>query len=124
MSRIRNVALAIAAAVLTTSAASAASPVALIEELSGSSAGLEVMDYLEAGHTIRLRARETLVLTYLYSCARERITGGIVTVGTQQSEVLSGKVERTKLPCDQANAAPIGVLVIQAGGHVFRGLKN
>jgi hypothetical protein len=50
MSRIRNVALAIAAAVLTTSAASAASPVALIEELSGSSAGLEVMDYLEAGH--------------------------------------------------------------------------
>jgi hypothetical protein len=124
MSSIRNVALAIAAAVLTTSAASAASPVALIEELSGSSAGLEVMDYLEAGHTIRLRARETLVLTYLYSCTRERITGGTVTVGTQQSEVLSGKVERTKIPCDQAKASPIGELVIQAAGHVFRGLKN
>ena len=67
LSRIRNAALAFAGAVLATSAASAASPVALIEELSGNPAGLEVMDYLEMGRIIRLGARETLVLSYLNS---------------------------------------------------------
>ena len=49
------------------------------------------MDYLETGRVIRLGARETVVLSYLYSCTRETITGGTVTVGTDRSEVLSGK---------------------------------
>ena len=124
MSRIRNVALAIAGAVMATSAASAASTVALIEELSGNPAALEVMDYLETGQVIRLGARETLVLSYFNSCTRETITGGTVTVGTEQSKVVSGKVERTKVRCDRARASASAEHVIQAGGHVFRGLKN
>jgi hypothetical protein len=124
MSRIRNVALAIAGAVMATSAASAASPVALIEDLSGNPAALEVMDYLETGQVIRLGARETLVLSYLNSCTRETITGGTVTVGTEQSEVVSGKVERTKVRCDRARASASAEYVIQSSGHVFRGLKN
>jgi hypothetical protein len=124
MSRIRNVALAIAGAVMATSAASAASPVALIEDLSGNPAALEVMDYLETGQVIRLGARETLVLSYLNSCTRETITGGTVTVGTEQSEVVSGRVERTKVRCDRARASASAEYVIQSSGHVFRGLKN
>jgi hypothetical protein len=124
MSRIRNVALAIAGAVMATSAASAASPVALIEDLSGNPAALEVMDYLETGQVIRLGARETLVLSYLKSCTRETITGGTVTVGTEQSEVVSGRVERTKVRCDRARASASAEYVIQSSGHVFRGLKN
>ena len=124
MSRIRNVALAIAGAVMATSAASAASPVALIEDLSGNPAALEVMDYLETGQVIRLGARETLVLSYLNSCTRETITGGTVTVGTEQSEVVSGKVERTKVRCDRARASAGVEYVTQSSGHVFRGLKN
>jgi hypothetical protein len=124
MSRIRNVALAIAGAVMATSAASAASLVALIEDLSGNPAALEVMDYLETGQVIRLGARETLVLSYLKSCTRETITGGTVTVGTEQSEVVSGRVERTKVRCDRARASASAEYVIQSSGHVFRGLKN
>ena len=124
MSRIRKMALAIAGAVMATSAASAASPVALIEDLSGNHAALEVMDYLETGQVIRLGARETLVLSYLNSCTRETITGGTVTVGTEQSEVVSGKVERTKVRCDRARASASAEHVIQASGRVFRGLKN
>jgi hypothetical protein len=119
-----HAALLLGGAVLATSAASAGSPVALIEGLSGNPAALEVMDYLEPGQIIRLRARQTLVLSYLNSCTRERITGGTVTVGTEQSEVLLGKVERTKIRCHQAKASPTSELVIQASGHVFRGLKN
>jgi len=102
MTRIRNVALAFAAAIVTISPAAGGSPVALVEQLSGNPAGVEIMDYVETGRVIRLGARQTIVLSYLNSCTREAITGGTVTVGTDQSEVLSGKVERTKVPCDQA----------------------
>jgi len=122
MSRIRNAALAVAAAVLATSAASATSLVALIEELSGNPAGLEVMDYVETGQVIRLGARETLVLSYLNSCTRETITGTTVTVGTDQSEVVAGKVERTKVRCDRGNASLTGELATQIAGHAFRGV--
>ena len=122
MSRIRNVALALAGAVFATSAASAGSPVALIEELSGNPAGLEVMEYLETGRIVRLSARQTIVLSYLNSCTRETITGGTVTVGTEQSEVLSGKVERTKVRCDRGKASLSGELAIQIAGRAFRGV--
>jgi hypothetical protein len=124
MSRTRHAVLVFAAAVLATSAASAGSSVAVVEELSGNPAAIEVMDYLETGQIIRLGAQETLVLSYLNSCMREKITGGTVTVGTQQSEVLSGKVERTKIPCHQAKASPPNGFVMQASGYVFRGIKN
>jgi len=113
-----------AAAMLTISPASAGSSVALVQEVDGNPAALEVMDYLEAGQIIRLGARETLVLSYLNSCTREMITGGTVTIGTQQSEVLSGKVERAKIRCDQAKASPTSELLLQSSGYVFRGLKN
>jgi hypothetical protein len=124
VNRIRNVALVFAAAMLTISPASAGSSVALVQEVDGNPAALEVMDYLEAGQIIRLGARETLVLSYLSSCTREMITGGTITIGTQQSEVLSGKVERSKIRCDQAKASPTSELLLQSSGYVFRGLKN
>jgi hypothetical protein len=106
---------------LATSAASAASPVALVEELSGNPAGLEIMDYLETGKVVRLGARQTIVLSYLHSCMRETITGATVTVGTEQSEVLSGKVERTKVRCDTGTASLTGELASQIAGRAFRG---
>jgi hypothetical protein len=124
MSRTRYAAFAFVGAVLATSAASAGSPVALIEQLSGNPAGLEIMDYLETGRVIRLGARETVVLSYFNSCTRETITGGTVTVGTDQSEVLSGKVERTKFGCDRGKASLASELAIQISGRAFRGLKN
>ena len=116
-------ALPLAGALLVagTMAAAAGSVVVVVEQVTGSPTGAEFMDYLETGKIIHLHAQETMVLSYLSSCVRERITGGTVIVGTDQSEVVSGTIERTQLDCnggrmeltaDQANAF---------SGRVFRG---
>src|SRR5713226_8968155 len=62
-------------------------PVALVEEVVAPHADVEAMEYLIAGRVIHLMSNETLVLGYFQSCWRERITGGTVTVGTDQSAV-------------------------------------
>src|SRR5438105_11441203 len=73
--------------------------VALVEEVSGHPVGAQFMDYVEPGKVIRLGPRDKVVLGYLRSCIRETITGGIVTVGTEQSDVQSeDKLERSKVP--------------------------
>src|SRR5262245_10264646 len=86
----------------------AQAPVAVVEDVSGKVAGVEFMDYVAAGKVIKLGARDTLVLGYLKSCWRETITAGIVTIGSEQSEVQNGKVERTRVKCDggQMNLSP------------------
>ena len=94
--------------------------VALVEDVSGQPAGAQLMDYLEPGQVIRLGPKDKVVLSYLRSCVRETITGGVVTVGTEHSEIKSGKLERTKMRCDGARmlrAAEAG----PAAGTVFRG---
>ncbi|GAH36650.1 unnamed protein product, partial [marine sediment metagenome] len=75
-------ALALAGAVAVASAA-AADPidVALVEGLTGSSPGVEYMDYVRAGQVIRLGPHQTIELSYMSSCLRETITGGTVTIG-------------------------------------------
>jgi hypothetical protein len=45
-----------------------------------------------------------------------------VTVGAEQSEVLSGKVERTKVRCERGKASLSGELAVQIAGRAFRGL--
>jgi hypothetical protein len=72
---------------------------------------------------IRLGTRETLVLSYLNSCTWEPSLEGVM-VGTEQSEVVSGKVERTKLRCDRSRVSASAEYVIQSSGHLFRGSKN
>src|ERR1700682_820215 len=69
---------------------SAASPVALVEDVRGNLPGVEFMDYLDAGQVIQLGPQDTIVLSYLKSCMHETITGGAVTIGTERSEVNSG----------------------------------
>jgi hypothetical protein len=79
----------------------ASGPVAaLVEDVTGASAGVEFMYYVETGEIIRLNPQGSIVLNYLVSCVRETITGGVVTVGRDQSEVQSGKVERISTACD------------------------
>jgi hypothetical protein len=94
--------LALVAAVMIgfSSPASAQAPVAIVEDIDSSSAGLEFMDYVPAGKVIRLGASDRLVLGYLHSCWREAIIGGTVTVGAEQSTVASGKIDRVKVQCD------------------------
>jgi hypothetical protein len=101
--------------------AAAADSVALVEDVSGNSAGVEFMDYLAAGRELHLDAKDRLVIDYLRSCWRETITGGTVTIGAEQSVVTGGKVSRDKIECDGGKmrlttdqAAKSGVVVFRA----------
>jgi hypothetical protein len=78
------------------------------------------MDYVETGKTIQLGTRGSIVLSYMNSCVRETISGGTVTVGTDQSDVQGGRVARTKVACDPGNLALSGDRPGQFAGRVFR----
>src|SRR6516165_7260763 len=99
--RIRIAILAVASAMVTGSIAAAApAEVALVESVTGTPAGVEAMDYVGAGKVIALGPHDTIVLSYMRSCLRETITGGTVTVGTDQSEAEGSKVVRSKVACN------------------------
>jgi hypothetical protein len=75
--------------------------VALIEGLTSPSQRVELMAYAHVGQVIHLNADQTMVLSYRDTCIRETITGGTITIGTEQSEVRSAaKLERTQNNCD------------------------
>ena len=93
-------ALATAGIMICGAPALAQAPVALVEDVRGNTVGVEFMDYVSAGKVIKLRPQDSIVLGYLTSCWHETITGGIVTVGSEQSDVQGGKVARRKVKCD------------------------
>ncbi len=100
--------------------AQAPTPVALVEDVSATNAGVGIMEYVGAGQTIRLGPGETLQLSYLKSCQREVIRGGTVTVGADQSEVAGGDVAREKVRCDAGKLRLTGAQAQQSGAMVFR----
>ena len=110
-------------AVLATTSGGVAAPAALVEKVVGHSEPAKVMEYLDAGQTIRLGPHDTLVLTYLHSCIQETITGGVVTIGIDQSDVQAGKVTRTKLDCGEGMFVLTGDSDAQFAGRVLRGAK-
>jgi hypothetical protein len=118
----RLAALAVCGAMALASAA-VADPieVALIENLTGVSPGVESMDYVRTGQVIRLAPHQTIVLSYMSSCLRETITGGTVRVGTDWSEVHAGEVQRTRGQCDVGGKLVLTGAQSQIGGRVFRG---
>lgn len=95
-------------------------PVAVIEDVSGKPTGVEFMDYVEPGKVIKLAAGDSIVLGYLKSCWRETIRGGTVTVGTEQSEVQGGTVERAKVGCDGGKMELAAAQSKQSAAMVFR----
>jgi hypothetical protein len=104
--------------------ASAQSPAAVVEEVQGSVPGVQFMDYIDVGQVIRLGAHDRIVLGYLKSCARETITGGTVTVGTDQSEVAGGEVARTKVACEGGKMLLSSELAGKSAAMVFRQLPE
>ena len=72
---------------------------------------------------IRLGPDQTLVLSYKDSCVRETITGGTVTIGTDQSEVRSGEVTRMRGPC-LVGRVDVSNGEFSVGGRSFRGLTR
>lgn len=93
-------AIALAASMMIQTASHATELVAIVEEASPVTTDVSPFLMLEAGQTIKLAPNGRLVVSYFASCLRETITGGVVTVGTSQSEVAQGTVERTRVPCD------------------------
>jgi hypothetical protein len=80
--------------------AAAGEPVAVIERISAPSTGLQFMDFVEVGRLIKLRAGESMSLGYFGSCIQEQIVGGSVQIGTNQSNVEGGEVQREQVECD------------------------
>jgi hypothetical protein len=97
------------------------SPVAIVEEVSGNSADVGFMDYVEAGRVIRLAPKDSIVLSYMKSCVRESMTGGTMTVGTDHSEVAEPAVfERSTVACDAGKLMPSSDQGFQTAGLIFR----
>jgi hypothetical protein len=114
-------ALATGMSSVATAAPSKVALVALVENVMGTPAGVQLMDYVETGKTIQLSSRDGIVLSYMSSCVRETITGGTVTVGTEQSDVEGGRVSRSKVACDGGNLVLRGDKSSQFAGRVLRG---
>lgn len=94
--------LSVAAIALTfgMSAASAGEPVAIVETLAAEGTGLRFMDYVEEGQVIDLGPSGTITLGFLTSCRLEKIRGGRIVVGREQSTVENGEVRRERVDCD------------------------
>jgi hypothetical protein len=99
----------------------AADPIwALVESLTGKLSDVVVMDYVRAGQVLQLGPDQTIVLSYGASCVRETITGGTIIIGTKQSEVKTGEVQRSKeRRCDVGRIEQLKSE--EAGGRTFRG---
>ena len=81
-------------------AASAGEPVAIVEDLAAEGTGLRFMDYVEEGRVIDLGPSGTITLGFLASCRLERIRGGRIVVGREQSTVENGEVRHERVDCD------------------------
>jgi len=99
----------------------AADPSAIVEDVQGAVKDVQVFDYLAAGTQVQLPPRGVLVLGYLKSCARETITGGKVTIGTDQSAVEGGQVKRETVECDGGRMQLTTAQAAKSGVMVFRG---
>jgi len=76
-------AVALLLATLTAGMVLAAAPVALVEDVAGTTA-LEVLDYVSEGQVVDLGRDGSLTLGYLASCVHEKIVGGRVTIGKKE----------------------------------------
>ena len=85
---------------IATSAA-AESPVAVVEDVQGKVTGAEFMDYVTPKAVIKIGDGGSIVLSYMTSCRREKISGiGTVIVGTEESAVHLADVKSEKTDCD------------------------
>lgn len=112
-----------AAAVLASITSSAAqSPVAIVEDVKGKVAGVEFMDYVAPGKVIKLGADGAVVLSYMASCWRETIKGGVAIVGTDESKTSLAEVSREKVECDNKRAQLSDREAAQSAATTFRSL--
>ncbi|MCK1740448.1 hypothetical protein IVA80_06095 [Bradyrhizobium sp. 139] len=102
----------------------AETPAAIVEDVQGKVDGIAFMDYVAPGKIIKLGPKASITLSYLKSCLRETISEGVVLVGTEQSTVQLGQVQREKVPCD-TNAARLSEREAnQSAATTFRTMRS
>lgn len=97
---------------------------AIVEDVGPKVVDVAMMDYLEAGRVLWLAPDDWIVISYLRSCLREKITGGKVTVGDDRSIVVGGAVQRDTVDCDAGKPALTDGQGEQAAGFLERGADN
>jgi len=100
----------------------AASGGALVEEIDDGVKGVSAFDTLKAGQSIDLRPGHRAVISYLDTCIRETINGGLVKIGTSQSDVQNGTVSRETVQCSVKQLALTETTQDQSATTVFRPL--
>jgi len=116
----RRAGLLLVATLASAFPSAAQTPVAIVEEVKGRVQHLEAMDYLVPGRTFRLSGDDAVVIDYLKSCVRETIRGGEVTIGTDESAVEQGVVERAKVECDAEDMMAASGQTLDATGFILR----
>lgn len=104
--------------------AAAQAPVAIVEDVKGKVSGVEFMDYVAPGKVIKLGASGVVVLSYMTSCWRETITGGVAVVGTEESKTSLAEVSREKVGCDTTKAQLSDREATQSAATTFRSLDS
>jgi hypothetical protein len=94
--------------------------VAIVEDTSGATPGVEPLDLLPEGREISLQPDSGLIISYLDSCQRENIRGGKIIIGKVQSDVTDGHVARRRISCDPAALALTPEQANQSATLVFR----
>jgi hypothetical protein len=114
------VALALALLLVPTLGAAAGDrPVAIVEDVVGTTA-VQVMEYLSEGRRLSLKPGDEIVIGYLASCLVETIAGGDITIGAERSLVEHGQVSRRRVACDADQLLLIGTPGDGGGAMIYR----
>lgn len=113
--------VAICTGALAANASAQAPAVAILEEIAGAAGKHEAFDELKAGERLDLGTGGRAIIGYLGSCTRETIEGGTVMIGTGQSEIEGGKVQRETIPCEATQLVLTDQEAGQSATVVFRG---
>jgi hypothetical protein len=105
--------------------AAAESPVAVIEEVQGKVTGAEFMDYVTPKTVIKLGANSSVIISYMKSCRREKISGlGTVIVGTDESFVQFADVKSEKTECDSSQSNATTKETSEVAATVLRSVRK
>jgi hypothetical protein len=105
--------------------AAAESPVALVEDVQGKVTGAEFMDYVAPKTVIKLAAGSSVVISYMNSCRREKISGlGTAIIGTDESFVQFSDVKAEKADCDSSQAHVTTKQTSEVAATVLRSMKD
>ncbi len=104
--------------------AAAQSPVAVVEDVQGKVTGAEFMDYVTPKTVIKLGDGAAVIISYMNSCRREKISGiGTVIIGTDESKVHLADVKAEKTDCDSKQAHATTKATSEVAATVLRSVK-